>query len=124
MKNVTFIQSLGRNIRKFRKAKGLTQEQLAELAGISYKYLGEIERGETNPSIDTLKRIAEGLNIPLESIIKTESVKSTQQEEKRYDESHPDFFVSDHLTRLVPKDEQKQKLIIQAIRLFKRAFSE
>lgn len=124
MKDADFILSLGLNIKRFRKAKGLTQEQLAELAGISYKYLGEIERGETNPSIGTLVRIANGLNVSLEHLIKTETTKHTQQKAKGYAEVYPDFFISDHLIKLVPKDERKQKLIIKAIKLFKRAFSE
>ncbi|HEY4716472.1 MAG TPA: helix-turn-helix transcriptional regulator [bacterium] len=123
MKNANFIQALGLNIRKFRKAKGLTQEQLAELAGISYKYLGEIERGETNPSIGTLLVIAQGLNVSLNHIIKFESEKHVQQKGKRYAESHPDFLVSDNSAKIVPGDEKKQKLIIQAIKLLKRAFS-
>jgi transcriptional regulator with XRE-family HTH domain len=115
---------MGLNIRKLRKAKGLTQEKLAEMAGISYKYLGEIERGETNPSIDTIFRIAQGLNIPVEQIIRIESAKHGHQKEKRYDYSYPNFAISDHITKLVPADEKKQKLIIQAIKLFKKAFGE
>ena len=63
------VEKLGLRIRELRKAQGLTQEQLAEKAEISYKYLGEIERGEINPGIINLSKIANGLALPLKEII-------------------------------------------------------
>lgn len=49
---------VGRNIRVFRRARGLTQEALALAAGIDTRYVGGIERGEENPTIAVLGRIA------------------------------------------------------------------
>lgn len=63
MKSETVRKNLGERIRTFRKAKGLTQEILGEKAGLSYKFIGEIERGQVNPSLDTLAAIAEALNV-------------------------------------------------------------
>jgi transcriptional regulator with XRE-family HTH domain len=40
------LQKFGKNVRKVRKAKGLSQEQLAELAGLYRNYIGGVERGE------------------------------------------------------------------------------
>ena len=54
---------LGRRIRAIRKAKGLTQEQLGTKADLSYKYVGEIERGQQNPSFDILVKIFDALEI-------------------------------------------------------------
>lgn len=45
-------------IRLYRKKASLTQEELAELADLNPKYIGEIERGMKNISVDTLMRIA------------------------------------------------------------------
>ncbi|MBR2565214.1 MAG: helix-turn-helix transcriptional regulator [Paenibacillus sp.] len=55
--------SVGEQIRAIRKAKGLTQQQLAELSGLDDAYIGSVERGERNFSIDTLEKIIVGLNI-------------------------------------------------------------
>lgn len=55
--------SVGERIRAIRKAKGLTQQQLAELSGLDDAYIGSLERGERNFSIDTLEKIVTGLKI-------------------------------------------------------------
>lgn len=54
---------LGENVRRLRKAKGLTQEGLAGRAGMAMRYVAGIERGEENPSLRYLIRIAEVLNV-------------------------------------------------------------
>lgn len=54
---------IGNRIKELRKAKGWSQENLAELSDLSYKYLGEVERAVVNPSLDTLISIADGLEI-------------------------------------------------------------
>lgn len=54
---------LGKRIRTLRKLKGLTQEELGEKSGISYKFIGEMERGEVNPSLNSLIQIAKALGI-------------------------------------------------------------
>ncbi len=56
---------LGRRIRSLRQAKGLTQQQLGERAHLNYKYLGAVERGEENPSLLVLERIATALAVEL-----------------------------------------------------------
>lgn len=51
MKSIDNIRrGLGKRIRTLRRLKTLTQEELGEKAGLSYKFVGEIERGEVNPS--------------------------------------------------------------------------
>ena len=62
MANRTFLYTI-KNIKKYRKQKGYTQEQLSELANISTDYLSEIERGKKKPSIDTLDSITSALEI-------------------------------------------------------------
>lgn len=49
---------VGSNVRKLRKERGLTQEQLALEAGIDLTYVGGIERGRRNPSVNVLASIA------------------------------------------------------------------
>lgn len=60
----TLRNSVGERIRAIRKAKGLTQQQLAELSGLDDAYIGSLERGERNFSIDTMEKIVIALQIP------------------------------------------------------------
>jgi transcriptional regulator with XRE-family HTH domain len=60
---------VGRNVRRLRKQKGLTQEELAFEAKIDLTYMGGIERGKRNPSLIVMARIAEALSVPLAKLI-------------------------------------------------------
>jgi transcriptional regulator with XRE-family HTH domain len=66
-------QLVGENIRLLRKARGWSQEELGEQADLSYKFIGEIERGAVNPSLDSLAGIASALNIEISKLFLTES---------------------------------------------------
>lgn len=55
---------VGANIRRLRKAKGLTQEQLAHEAGVAMRYVAGVERAEENPSLRFLVKIADALAVP------------------------------------------------------------
>jgi transcriptional regulator with XRE-family HTH domain len=54
---------VGANVRRFRKERGLTQEQLSLEAGVDLRYLGGVERGENNPSVAMLGKLAAVLAI-------------------------------------------------------------
>ncbi len=60
---------LGRNVRRLRQQKGLTQEELAFEAEIDLTYMGGIERGRRNPSLMVMARIAEALSVPLPRLL-------------------------------------------------------
>jgi transcriptional regulator with XRE-family HTH domain len=53
---------VGDNCARLRKAKGLTQEQLAERSGLTQQYLSDLERGKRNPTIVTIYEIALALD--------------------------------------------------------------
>ncbi|EJL46601.1 helix-turn-helix domain-containing protein [Brevibacillus ruminantium] len=59
---------LGERIRTLRMDKGLSQEQLGERSGLHTNYVGQIERGEKNLTIESLSKIARSLGIPLEQL--------------------------------------------------------
>lgn len=56
---------LGARIREIRKARGLTQEQLAEMIDVEQKHVSRIESGKNYPTIDRLEKMAAALNVPL-----------------------------------------------------------
>lgn len=53
---------LGQNLRAYRRARGLSQEELAELLGLHRTYIGGLERGERNITLRTLDRLAAQLS--------------------------------------------------------------
>lgn len=57
------LVKFGEQIKKLRKEKGLTQEQLADAAQIERSYMGTIERGERNPTLLKVYRIAKALKV-------------------------------------------------------------
>jgi transcriptional regulator with XRE-family HTH domain len=54
---------VGRNVKRIRQEKGLTQEQLAELSGFSQQYISGLERGQRNPTIVSLYELATALGV-------------------------------------------------------------
>lgn len=56
-------QSLGRNVRRFRKERGLSQEALADEVELAVTYVGQIERGLRNPTLDVVERLAKVLGV-------------------------------------------------------------
>lgn len=63
---------IGERLRKIRKTRQLTLEDVAELTGVSKPMLGQIERGQSSPTINTLWKISTGLKIPLSFFCKPE----------------------------------------------------
>lgn len=64
-------EAISSNIKKFRKAKGISQEKLALISGIDRSYMSEIERCLANPSIEALLRISNALEVSPEELFKT-----------------------------------------------------
>lgn len=58
-------EQFGGRVRELRARKGVSQEALADLAGLHRTYLGGIERGERNPSLVNIGRIADALGVPI-----------------------------------------------------------
>jgi len=63
-------QRLAANIRSARKELGISQEELADLAGLHRTYVGSIERGERNVSIDNIERLATTLQLDVVDLLR------------------------------------------------------
>jgi transcriptional regulator with XRE-family HTH domain len=68
MTKETIFINFGNRVRVLRNAAGISQEELAFRAGIHRTYLGGIERGERNPSLKNIARIAKALNIKISEL--------------------------------------------------------
>lgn len=75
------INNVGNMIRKYRRANKYTQEELGEILQIDQSYLGRIERGEINITLDTLFKIANSLRVKPSELLedKNGSIKRNQK---------------------------------------------
>lgn len=62
-------QLFAENLQKQRKARGISQEKLAELAELHRTYIGSVERGERNISIDNMERLARALGVTIQILL-------------------------------------------------------
>lgn len=65
-------RAVAENIKRIRKTKKLSMERTAELAGVSRSMLGQIERGEANPSVAILGKIATALKVPAQVLMEND----------------------------------------------------
>lgn len=63
------VVAFGQRVREVGKAKGISQEKLAELAGIDRSYMGNIERGEKNVTLKKVYEICDALDVKIQDII-------------------------------------------------------
>lgn len=61
---------IGQRVRNYRIDKGLSQEKLAELSGCHPTYIGQVERGEKNATLESIEKIASAMNSRLLSFLR------------------------------------------------------
>lgn len=66
----SILDVFAQNVQKLRKAKGLSQEQLAACAGLHRTYIGMIERSEKNITLLSMEKIANALQVDLKDLLK------------------------------------------------------
>jgi transcriptional regulator with XRE-family HTH domain len=67
--NSEFSTALAAVIKKHRLAKGLSQNQLSKLSGVSQSYVGELERGLYSPTVDVVFALSEALGVPFSKMV-------------------------------------------------------
>lgn len=72
--------STGSRIQEIRLTKGLSLRALAKRADVSVAYLSKLERGEANPTVGLLKRIADALGAPLDTLVDSSGVPLVEEE--------------------------------------------
>lgn len=70
MERTFTVEDFGKRLRELRKAQGYSQEGFALTVELDRTYIGGIERGERNPGLKTILRIAEALGVPAAELFK------------------------------------------------------
>src|SRR3972149_5569191 len=65
----TTREKLAARVRFLRKEKQWTQEQLGDKAGLTYKFVGQIERGEVSPTLDSLDKLAKAVGLTVGELL-------------------------------------------------------
>lgn len=95
---------LGMRIRHYRKAQKITQEQLAEISDLHPTYIGQLERGEKNATVESIYKIALGLNISMSKLFEDmEAIGDDPQNDSA------NFY---HQLLALPQDKQHEIMII------------
>ena len=101
------LSNLGNRIREERQRARLTQEQLAELVGCNESYIGQIERGAKNPSLEIIVGIANALNVTVDYLL-ADNVKVDQL----------NGLMDEIITLIKERDPEDVRFLITINRLF------
>ena len=108
---------VGRNIRRFRLADGLTIEELAFRAQLHHNYLGDLERGRRNPSLSNLNKIADALKRTVSELLTAGGVASAPSPAREKDAVYVSVGRDKGLASLVKilrgNNEKDRKQIIE-----------
>jgi len=99
------IVLFGRRLRSLRKSRQFTQEALGGKAGLSYKYVGAIERGEENPSLEVIAKLGAALGVEIREMFEFE-----------HEETNPEKLRK-KLSQLLR--EADEKVLQQAVKLLR-----
>lgn len=98
---------VGQRIRNYRTQLGLSQEKLAELAGCHPTYIGQLERGEKNATLESIDKIASSLKISLSKLF--ENLGGENPSERNLPLECYEFL----LTKSQEEQEQIMKILIE-----------
>lgn len=96
---------VGQRIRNYRTKLGLSQEKLAELAGCHPTYIGQLERGEKNATLESLEKVTAPLNVSLSKLL--ENLGGENSSERNIPLECYEF--------LLTKSEEEQKQILKIL---------
>lgn len=94
---------IGQRIRSYRLQNGLNQEELAEKCGLHPTYIGQVERGEKNATLESVSKITNGLSLPLSKLFEN---MGSEADIENYPAEAYDLMLS------LPTDEQEKMIKI------------
>lgn len=103
MNDITLM--FGKRIRSLRQSQNISQEKLAEFSGLHPTYIGQIERGEKSPTLDSIYKLAEGLNTDINKLFYNISETIDNK----------DDFVVDIYNQILSLPDEKKKTLCKII---------
>ena len=112
-----FIRLVGAKVKQLRKAQGLSQEMLGKKAGFDYRYIGFVEQNRTNPTLKTLGKIADALNVSIPDLMP--SLKEQKENHKKLSvvEAERTKLMSVIIKNLAKADNKELETISKLIKL-------
>lgn len=107
MQKQQIMEATADRIRRLRKQRDMSQEELALRAGINTVYFGQIERGQKCPTVDTLYKIAMGLDVPLTELLRFDTGPSGIQD--------IDAYMAQLLKRIPPNKMAQVIKVLEAV---------
>jgi XRE family aerobic/anaerobic benzoate catabolism transcriptional regulator len=95
-----FLVAVGRRVREMREGRGMARKILARSAGMSERYLAQLEGGEGNSSIVLLRRVASALGIPLAELVSPDEVSARERVIRRFLNDVPAHRLEEAVQRL------------------------
>jgi len=105
---IDLLEQIGVKVKGFRNKKNLTQEDLAEKSGLHPTYIGSVERGERNLTVESLDKIAKGLGCDIRDLFE-------RRKTKRYP-TLQEKVAGEIMQLLRRKDEKTLQLATQVVR--------
>lgn len=100
------LHDMGKRIRQKRISRSMTQEQLAEVTGLSVPYIGMIERGDRTPSLETFIQIADELNATADELLNASLQQGYRLRLSKYEEK---------VAKLSLEERQKFYTVVDAL---------
>jgi len=117
----TIPEVIGERIKYFRKQRKLSQEKLSELADLHPTYIGQLERGEKNPSVETIFKICVGLDLPVSSFLeKVDEYQTTEYTIHNQKIAPEDNFPLKAYELLYTESRDNQKLLYELLLMAKQ----
>lgn len=107
MQKQQIMEATADRIRRLRKQRDMSQEELALRAGINTVYFGQIERGQKCPTVDTLYKIAAGLEVPLPDLLRFDTAPS--------DIEDTDAYMAQLMKRIPPSKVAQVIKVLEAV---------
>ncbi|MBQ3055059.1 MAG: helix-turn-helix transcriptional regulator [Oscillospiraceae bacterium] len=94
----------GKRIRSIRNSKNISQERLAEMSGLHPTYIGQLERGEKSPTLESIYKISKGLEMTVGALFS--HMEGTSEEES---------YAVKLYNKVLPLSSEKQEIIYKII---------
>lgn len=100
-------KTVGKRLRSYRTAQGISQEKLAERAGLHPTYIGQVERGEKNLTIESLEKITGALGVSISDVF--------EKIEERNDPTNYALMAYELMARKTPREREHLFAVLSEI---------